>query len=807
MEIRGIKYISPLFDTSGYAQASRGYVLALHKMGIPITVSPVSFEKMSPNLGEDGKILYNLQGKNIDYNIVITHLTAEWWAKHYESDKTNIGYTVWETDKLHPDWPGWINKYDAAMVGSEWTVDVCKKSGVTIPVHAVPHGIDLSQFNDIVPYDLSNVKKDAYKFYSVFQFTERKHPVALIKSYWYAFQNKENVALILKTYRSNFDDDEKEAIRRTIKRLKEVTPMDHHPPIYTILGMLSRDELLGLHKAGDCFVSLDRGEGFGLCVADNTSILTQDGVKSAKNISCGDLVLSMDGRFHEVSNVASRYVEYGIQISSKLHEDIVVSGDHPFYTIKNLTRWKRYNWDVDKIEKELLWTKASDISVGDYIALPKPILDNDVLNTYLDINDFVSLDGMVVSDTDIYLKNGYSSKNVDMSYKYLVDTYGYTKKIFESAVHHLKSNTIPKKRSKTYDAFYILLSIGYVIKTPNTISRKIKITNDVLNLFGWYIAEGSTNNDTFLELDCNINEYKILERIAHTFKFNFGIDGNSIFLQKYGNKSRLIVSNKIVATLFSNLFGSGASNKHIPNWLYVSGKYLKPLLRGLFDGDGYNDGSTYALSTTSCTLAYQVKSIFNSMGCCPRISNEGCSTIGNFDRYIVGVSNKDYEYFTGKPLEYDREFFIQTKSFFIVKVTNIKSIEYNNLMYDFSVVGAKSFVGNGLLLHNCPFEAGAFAKPIIVTGMGGVLEYAKPDNSYLVNYTMTPVSGMPWAPWYRGDQLWAEPDCWHAIQTMRHIYSNQDKAVAKGIALRKYIENNLTWEHVGKRMVDIIRSL
>jgi glycosyltransferase involved in cell wall biosynthesis len=107
----------------------------------------------------------------------------------------------------------------------------------------------------------------------------------------------------------------------------------------------------------------------------------------------------------------------------------------------------------------------------------------------------------------------------------------------------------------------------------------------------------------------------------------------------------------------------------------------------------------------------------------------------------------------------------------------------------------------------CGFEAGAFSKPIMVTGMGGAVEYAKPDNSYLIDYTMTPVSGMPWSPWYRGDQLWAEPDCLDAINKMRHIYNNQDEATAKGKALRSYIENNLTWEHVGQRMVDIIRSL
>jgi len=264
MEIRGIKYIAPLFDASGYAQAARGYVMALYKMGIPITINPVSFEYASPNLGEDDKILYDLQDKEIDYNIVITHLTPEFWEKHYESDKINIGYTVWETDKLHSDWSGWMNKYDAVMCSSDWNAEVFKNSGVTKPIFSVPHGIDLTGLENINPYTLSNIGKDTYKFYNVFQFTERKHPIALIKSYWYAFQKGEDVALILKTYRSNFSNSEKEAIRNTIKKLKKVTPLDNYPPIYLVLNMLSRDEVLGLHKSGDCFVSLDRGEGFGL---------------------------------------------------------------------------------------------------------------------------------------------------------------------------------------------------------------------------------------------------------------------------------------------------------------------------------------------------------------------------------------------------------------------------------------------------------------------------------------------------------------------------------------------------------------
>lgn len=265
MEIKGIKYVAPVFDASGYAQASRGYILALHNLGIPITVRTISFEQDAVELGRDGTILRSLVDKAIDYNIVLTHLTPEHWSTTHEAGKFNVGYCVWETDKLHKDWPGYINENsEGCMVSCDWSVEVYKKSGVTVPVFSVPHGINMDEYTDIDPYSVQGVKEGAYKFYAVFQFIERKHPMAVIKAYWHAFQDRENVALILKTYRMGFSQQEKDSVRETLKRMKQIMPMDNYPPIYLVGDMLSRDEILGLHKFGDCLISLDRGEGFGL---------------------------------------------------------------------------------------------------------------------------------------------------------------------------------------------------------------------------------------------------------------------------------------------------------------------------------------------------------------------------------------------------------------------------------------------------------------------------------------------------------------------------------------------------------------
>lgn len=265
MKIKGIKYISPTFDGSGYGQASRGYILALHKLGIPITLAPVSFEKTKPDHGKYGDTLRSLVDKKIDYDVVIIHTTPEFYSRLREEGKTNIAYTIWETDSLHKDWPKYINdSVDKVLVGSKWNKGIFKHSGVTIPVGVVPHGIEVSEFDGIEPYGISGVSDDAYVFYDIFQWTERKNPMDLIKAYWFAFQNDEDVVLVLKTYRSDYSDKEKDVIRNTLKGLKRIMPMDKYPKIYLIPNMLSRDEILGLHKRGNCFVSLDRGEGFGL---------------------------------------------------------------------------------------------------------------------------------------------------------------------------------------------------------------------------------------------------------------------------------------------------------------------------------------------------------------------------------------------------------------------------------------------------------------------------------------------------------------------------------------------------------------
>jgi glycosyltransferase involved in cell wall biosynthesis len=269
--MKGIKYIGPIWDFSGYAEASRNYVLALHRAGVPVTVQPHCFDRNAPPVGSDQEraTLQSLVNKPIDYDIVIVHLTPDLAPLHAEANagKYIISYTVWETSKLHPLWVDACNKVNEVWVPSQWNIDSFKNSGVTVPILKVPHGIDPDLYAAVDPDLLSAFgTKDTFNFYSIFQWNARKNPEGLLRSYYNAFQGKEDVRLILKTYIGGNvpGHEEIRLIKEAVTRVKNDMRLPHYPKLSLITETLSSDQMHALHMFGDAYVAIPYGEGWGL---------------------------------------------------------------------------------------------------------------------------------------------------------------------------------------------------------------------------------------------------------------------------------------------------------------------------------------------------------------------------------------------------------------------------------------------------------------------------------------------------------------------------------------------------------------
>jgi len=265
------RWVGPVFDTSGYASATRNYIRALINSGsVELSVTGVSFEKQKTTHGEFNALVKPFMDRNVGHKIQITHLTPENFPNVRDSNCYNIAYTVWETSQLPPGWPDLCNSMDEIWVPSKWNQGVFKASGVTKPVYVIPHGFSMPDLNHKQHLSMG-VSADTFVFYSIFQWLERKNPLGLLRAYLTEFSPLEDVCLALKTYRLDTGAKEQNIIKEDITNCKLGLNLKEFPMVRLFGTLLSHELMLGFHDRGDCFVLPHRGEGFGIPFAEAMS--------------------------------------------------------------------------------------------------------------------------------------------------------------------------------------------------------------------------------------------------------------------------------------------------------------------------------------------------------------------------------------------------------------------------------------------------------------------------------------------------------------------------------------------------------
>lgn len=259
-----VRWVAPLLDGSGYAEAGRNYVAALSTVGVNVTAESVTFESSRSNYGRAGEFAQAAISNKVNCAINVVFLTPDHFPIYRKAGSYNIGLFDWETDFLPPQWVTACNEMDEIWVPCRWTAEVTRKSKVTRPIYVFGHCASPDDYTDGPKLSFPGIDPSWYKFYSIFQWTERKNPRGLLRAYLTAFTNKDPVALILKTYRGNYSEGEQKAIVSEIEKVKAEVGGTHQPKLMAILGMMTKDEMQALHRTGDCFSLIHRSEGWGL---------------------------------------------------------------------------------------------------------------------------------------------------------------------------------------------------------------------------------------------------------------------------------------------------------------------------------------------------------------------------------------------------------------------------------------------------------------------------------------------------------------------------------------------------------------
>lgn len=256
-----VAYLGPLKDYSGYGEANRHAVAALHAAGITVMGKLVTYSQESADFGSLGKLINQICETEGNYRIKILHTTPDQFQKHMEQGVYHIGHFFWETNRLPQDFVDGLNLMDEIWTGSEANQAAIKDSGVVKPVYIFPQAIET---NRVWPKPYEIPEFNGYLFYSIFEWTDRKNPAALLNAFWQEFDGVADVGLIIKTYFRNFTLGNRRMIKNQIQVLKSRSGVENPPPVFLYLDLMDRQQIMRLHKTGDCYVSAHRGEGWGV---------------------------------------------------------------------------------------------------------------------------------------------------------------------------------------------------------------------------------------------------------------------------------------------------------------------------------------------------------------------------------------------------------------------------------------------------------------------------------------------------------------------------------------------------------------
>jgi glycosyltransferase involved in cell wall biosynthesis len=101
-------------------------------------------------------------------------------------------------------------------------------------------------------------------------------------------------------------------------------------------------------------------------------------------------------------------------------------------------------------------------------------------------------------------------------------------------------------------------------------------------------------------------------------------------------------------------------------------------------------------------------------------------------------------------------------------------------------------------------EAMKAAKPVIVTGYSGNMDFTTPENSFLVNYRLVRIERE--GPYPKG-YFWADPDLDHAAERMRFAYENRVAATERGQRGRETVLKLFDPVVIGTRMKERLKRI
>jgi hypothetical protein len=398
-----------------------------------------------------------------------------------------------------------------------------------------------------------------------------------------------------------------------------------------------------------------RGKFYEFCFLPGTRIATPEGLKNIEDFKVGDKLYGIFGNIETVSHCFVRQTTEDI-LELKLHHLYTSIKGTPNHPIKTLSGWK----------------ELGKLTCNDYVLIPHSKFF-DTTRPSVDID----LSGKEQFRYNIATEDG---KIADIAKKYGVDR-GTVSSIKKNFGLYGKLGLLDKrKRDNINKAQYII--------------DNIPVTKELLELAGYYLAEGSIYqyhkykyisgfNITFAGHELE-KALRCKQLIKELFDKNAVIEDRRHINNVYNVK----VNNGVLGIVFKTLFGE-RENKHIPSFM-LGDKDELVLFNALVSGDGYTreDGSI-VINLTAKRVIEQVYDMLIRNGKAYSISYSASEGKRDFLTLYELKDNKHYKWHNG-------ELYLNVKS--ITKVLDGRNI---HTVYNLETDATHTYVAEFMAVHNC----------------------------------------------------------------------------------------------------------
>lgn len=273
-----VKYAAA-WGTGGYCRAAKTYIRALLQQNIAVVFRPILWYRPHAEPDEDDRLLELLQTKvdaleTTRYDVLVVHFQPDQWPSVVADERLRaghafktVGYMAWETTSVPGTWAPYLTAVDTIAVPCRWNVDVIQKVVPERRVVAMHHVVesplsvadaDSPRTPVPVPPREPSVGDDVYMFYTINEWNARKGVDDLLRCYHACFTALDPVVLFVKTGGDVSPRDGAAFLTRI--RREYARP----PRVILQFGVLTDAQIRALHRRGNCYVSLTKGEAAGL---------------------------------------------------------------------------------------------------------------------------------------------------------------------------------------------------------------------------------------------------------------------------------------------------------------------------------------------------------------------------------------------------------------------------------------------------------------------------------------------------------------------------------------------------------------